>query len=263
MATEGSVPTVSSETMSVDIGGKQVPVTGEPGIDLVVATKAKPFVDWAEGIGADASIHKAVVENVHIQSMDMFGPRVGFLKIKATVTVDGKTVPGIVFMRGGAVAILVVLKHEDKLYTVMVRQPRIAVGKMSLAEIPAGMLDGLGDFTGVAAKELKEETGIVINEKDLVNMTDLAYGETYPGMYPSCGGTDEFNKLFLYREEVKDAEQLNSLQGKCTGVAAEGEMIKLEIIPLDDLWKTSPDAKALGALCLHDRLIASGQIPSF
>merc|ERR1719356_423863 len=128
----------------------------------------------------------------------------GSLKFKADASVDGKPVPGVVFMRGAAVAILVVLKCKDKRYTVVVRQPRIPVGKDNLPEIPAGMLDGEGNFAGVAAKELKEETGISINQKDLIDMTQLAFNDTYPGMYPSCGGTDEFNRLFLYRDTITD-----------------------------------------------------------
>lgn len=263
----GTTPTVVADAphvtpLSVRIGDTAVPVTGEAGLDLAAAIACVPFKDWAKSMGEEAGIHKTCVTKVHIQSVDMFGPKVGFVKFKADVSFDGKFVPGIVFMRGGAVAILVVLKHEDTLYTVLVRQPRVAVGKMSLPEIPAGMLDGDGNFGGVAAKELKEETGIKINEKDLIDMTSLAFKDAYPGMYPSCGATDEFNRLFLYRANVT-ADELKSMQGKMTGVAAEGEVIKLEIIKLDDLWTTSPDAKALGALCLHDRLLASGKIAKF
>merc|ERR1719356_1724569 len=123
----------------------------------------------------------------------------GSLKFKADASVDGKPVPGVVFMRGGAVAILVVLKCKEKRYTVVVRQPRIPVGKDNLPEIPAGMLDGEGNFAGVAAKELKEETGLNIDESQLFDLTGAAYGEEYQGMYPSVGATDEFNRLFLFR----------------------------------------------------------------
>ena len=45
-----------------------------------------------------------------------------------------------------------------------------------MVEIPAGMLDGESNFVGVAAKELKEETGIEITAEKLINMTRLAYG---------------------------------------------------------------------------------------
>jgi hypothetical protein len=52
----------------------------------------------------------------------MFGPRVGFIKFKARSLVDfggedGRLeVPGIVFMRGGAVGVLVILECAGKEY---------------------------------------------------------------------------------------------------------------------------------------------------
>ena len=62
-----------------------------------------------------------------------FGTRVGFVKIKADCTlIDGVTkhenrLPGICFLRGGSVAILVALVCEDegnKVYSLLVEQPR-------------------------------------------------------------------------------------------------------------------------------------------
>ena len=45
---------------------------------------------------------------------------------------------------------------------------------------PAGMLDDeTGDFTGAAAKELKEETGLEINIKDLINMSKIIMKRPY------------------------------------------------------------------------------------
>jgi ADP-sugar diphosphatase len=249
-------------TFETTIGDAKIPVSAErEGIDVAKAIEAAPFKDWCTRMAKDPKIK---IGSILIQSLDMFGPRVGFIKFKADATVDGKFVPGIVFMRGGSVAILVVLKNKDdgKYYTLIVKQPRIAVGKDNLPEIPAGMLDGEGNFGGVAAKEMKEETGLAIAQTDLIDMTQLAYKDAFPGMFPTCGGSDEFNRLFLYRKEMSAAE-IESMQGKLTGVIEEGEMIKLQIIPFDDLWQISPDAKALAALCLHDNLIREGEIPEW
>ena len=109
---------------------------------------------------------------------------------------------------------------------------------------------------------MAEETHIIINETDLIDLTGLAYGKAYPGMYPTCGGSDAFNTLFAYRERVTD-ERLKELQGKLTGVKKEGELITLDIVKLDELWKKSPDAKALAALCLYDKLFAQKVIKDF
>ena len=72
-------------------------------------------------------------------------------------------VPGIVFMRGGAVGVLVILHCEDREYTILTCQARVPVGDSNLPEIPAGMLDGSGNFKGVAAQELEEECELAIN----------------------------------------------------------------------------------------------------
>ena len=42
-----------------------------------------------------------------------------------------------------------------------------------LLECPAGMMDEEGNFLGVAAKELKEETGIVIKSSDLISLGSI------------------------------------------------------------------------------------------
>jgi 8-oxo-dGTP pyrophosphatase MutT (NUDIX family) len=96
----------------------------------------------------------------------MFGPRVGFLKFKAQVSdKEGTVVPSIVFMRGASVAVLFVLRCDEdgELYTILTVQARFPTGKYSFNDIPAGMVDDNGDFTGVAAKEMKEETGILVS----------------------------------------------------------------------------------------------------
>ena len=196
----------------------------------------------------------------------MFGPRVGFIKFRATaqVKVGGEkgiiTVPGIVFMRGGAVGVLVILECDGKEFTLLTKQARVPVGLSELPEIPAGMLDGSGHFKGVAAEEIAEECNIVISEEELVDLTELAWGGKFNGMLPSAGGCDEFIKLFVCRLAVEPAV-LSELQGRLTGLLAEGEHIKLQIIPLEDLWKSTPDAKALGALALFDCLRAQGMLP--
>ena len=86
---------------------------------------------------------------------------------QAEVECDGVRVPGVVFLRGGAVAILVLLKCDGKTYVLLCRQPRAPVGRSDFPEIPAGMLDGDGKFAGVAAKEMEEETGLVIKEGEV------------------------------------------------------------------------------------------------
>lgn len=248
---------IDANTPKIRVGASEVFVTADTGLDLEKAKEAKPFKDWVDAIAQEKRVS---MSHIHFQSVDMFGPRVGFIKFKADPQIDGKNVPGIVFMRGGAVAILVILYFRDELYTLGVRQTRVPVASASFLEIPAGMIDDDGNFVGVVAKEMKEETGIVVCEKDLIDMTEKTYKNNFPGMYPSCGASDEFNRIFLYQHRVTQ-EEINELNGKLTGVAAEGESIKLEILPFEKLWRSSSDAKALAALSLYKQLKKAGELP--
>ena len=62
--------------------------------------------------------------------------------------------------------------------------------------------------------------------------------------------------LVLFRKQ-----ELLDLQGKATGLREEGEIITLQVVPFEDLWRQTADAKALSALALYDRLMAAGLIP--
>jgi ADP-sugar diphosphatase len=77
------------------------------------------------------------------------------------------------------------------------------------------MMDGSGHFAGVAAKELEEETGIVVTSDKLFDMTEAVYpGER--GWFPSVGACDEFLRLMYFSVDMSSAE-LKELRGKTTG----------------------------------------------
>lgn len=92
---------------------------------------------------------------------------------------DGEKLPGSLFLRGGSVAILLILQPEDvsdnsEEYVILTMQPRIPVGSLEFVEIPAGMLDDTGTLTGAAAREIKEETRLKIHDEELIDMKKLA-----------------------------------------------------------------------------------------
>ncbi len=250
----------TSETPGTPTGeptrGAMPPVyTAEAGIDIDTAKQSTQFQDWL----AQVDTSKFQITSVHFQSVDMFGPpdgpqKIGFIKFKAKV-VDkaGKFVPGIVFMRGGSVGILAVLNCQGKKYSVMTVQPRVPTGRFDFLEIPAGMLDGSGNFAGVAAKELEEELGIKIAEKDLTDLSGLA--GCNQGVYLSPGGSDETLRFFSFSLDVTE-EEMASMNGRCTGLISEGEQITLKIVPLDDLI-TIPDSKTIVAYALYQKYLAA------
>lgn len=164
------------------------------------------------------------------------------------------------FARGPAVAVLILLDSEGKTYAVLTEQVRIPVGRIIL-ELPAGMLDDdKGDFLGTAIREVEEETGICLTQKDMVDLTAFLDESTGRRIFPSPGGCDEEISLFLYRGPV-DKGIIEQLQGKETGLREHGELIKLRVVPYEKLWCTTADAKVLAALTLYERAKREGLLP--
>ena len=246
------IPFSEKKPITVFINGVPVRVVGKTSDitdKLIIACMSSlKFGNWINEIDPEFTVSEIVIESV-----DMFGPNVGFIKVKADATIkavdkkDGvlkdMPIPSIVFIRGASVAILVILMCEGKRWIIWTKQPRFAVGSRYCVELPAGMLDENGNFAGVAAKELSEETGIKITTSMLNHLGNI---------YPSPGACDEMIGLFCYTQEVSPKE-LADFQGKCTGV--EGEIITLEIMPYEGVeHSTEPlDAKALCAVLLYER----------
>ena len=156
-------------------------------------------------------------------------------------------------------------EERDK-HVLMTIQPRIAAGSLGFAEIPAGMLDDSGSFSGAAAKEIQEETGLMVNAEELLDMTALAMADEeseeqlQKGIFSTPGGCDEFIPVFLYQKRIPRSE-LRDFQGKLTGLRDEGEKITLKVVRLEDLWKEGArDAKTLAALALYQGLQIEGKI---
>lgn len=251
------------------IQGRQIPLTWETTIsDKFISNILTfgPFKDWVDSVNKiennDPERPELLVEKVHIQGIDMFGPtKLGFVKFDVMAKKWNEkmkqvvNLPGVVFMRGGAVAILCILidPKDKKEYALLTLQPRIPAGYIDFPEIPAGMLDGEQKFAGKAAQEMREEAMLEIKEHELFDLTLMAYGGKYKGMYPSAGGCDEFLKLFLYRRYM-NREALDMLQ-HVHGGEEDCEVIKLKLVPLDDLWREAPDSKALAALYLYQKFL--------
>ncbi|GAQ78439.1 Nucleoside diphosphate-sugar hydrolase of the MutT (NUDIX) family [Klebsormidium nitens] len=269
----GPSPNPPSITIKVPPRDDSVPVNGVVGLsesDLDAAVNSVPFQQWLKALGSKSGLltlggnggARVSLRSVLVQSVDHFGKRVGFVKFKAEVVDEatGKTLPGIVFARGGAVGILMLLKAEGRTWAVLTEQARVPVGR-ALKELPAGMLDDdEGDFSGTAAKEVEEEVGIHIKGSDLVDLTALLDESTGRRMLPSPGGSDEEIGLMLYRAKV-DAKVIKDLQGKQTGLQDHGELIQLVVVPYEDLWKSTADSKALAAIALYENASRRGLLP--
>jgi ADP-sugar diphosphatase len=198
---------------------------------------------------------------------------VGFIKLKSHFTLaqvskshddDDKNsdehsnpLPGICLLRGDSVAVLVALicQDDNRVYSLMVEQPRIPIGQVSCLELPAGMMDddaaaGGCDhdkskrITGAAIQELQEECGIQINDSDnnLMDLTQLANMNN--GIALSQGGCDEHIRI-MYLEQYVTTDQLETMKGRLTGLRDHGEVITLRLVPMEELWRSTCDAKTM------------------
>uniref|UniRef100_A0A7S3P4I3 Nudix hydrolase domain-containing protein n=1 Tax=Amphora coffeiformis TaxID=265554 RepID=A0A7S3P4I3_9STRA len=267
-------------TLSFPFRGRQVPVTvasSVPAEHAVAALQSQPFQTWyqrCEQSGSSSDKHLEI-HSVEIQSVDMFGARkVGFIKIKSDCTLtdtSGETVrlPGICFLRGNAVTILVALFCQDEQYALLVEQPRVPIGQVSCLELPAGMMDDdTQSVTGIAVQEIREECGIEIEASSLVDLSDLALqAPVRQGHLPmaaiphSPGGCDEFCR-YLYTEKRVTNAELEAMRGRLQGLRDHGEHIVLRVVTMDEVWSLSGDAKAMIALFLSQQLRKQGRLAS-
>lgn len=240
---------------TIEFRGAQIPVTVAAPCDAELAIETQLFKEWLAGLDPSFDL-----KGIEFQSVDKFGTgRVGFIKFTSHIERNGVKIPGIVVLRGQAVAILLVITDSEtgEQYTVLTRQPRVPTGRMML-EIPAGMADGSGNLRGVAVAELSEECGLTANTNDLVDLVELSFAGTEPGICMSGGLLDEMIRIYLWKETMSHA-RVHELEGKLGGCNSH-EQITLKLVKFADLWKAAPDAKSLSALALYEGLKREGKI---
>jgi 8-oxo-dGTP pyrophosphatase MutT (NUDIX family) len=220
---------------------------------LVDRATASPAVqDWASSLQLD----RFKPDHILVQSIDAWGPRIGFTKVDLTVTDStGLKLPGVSLLRGGSVVIIVALECEGRLYAAITVQPRVPTGSFAFEEVSAGMVDGADDFAGAAAKELEQELGIKINKRDLIDLG--ARAGILGGIFTSPGLLDEKLTVYAYTKSITRAEK-DELDGRITGELAEGETITVKVVPFEYLARMN-DAKSLIAYFLY-RVVVLGDI---
>lgn len=177
--------------------------------------------------------------------------KLGFLymELLATDKRNRKPVPGVVFLRGAAVAVYLRVVVEGKKYVVLTRQIRAPIGGL-LDEIPAGMMDDNSCFAGVAIKEIQEETGLAA--PSIHCLIELG-----APIMPSAGGCDEEIQLYFWETRV-NTEIMEKMKAKIFGAPDENESIRLIFIPAheyEDYLMRMSDVKAI---CAHQRALQLG-----
>lgn len=206
---------------------------------------------------------------IRIQAFDEFDikgvKRVLFIKLFAQVTTESgrEFLPGVVFLRGGSVAILMIVRPTDaplERYVIMTEQARIAAGSLSFMEIPAGMLDDERNIKSAALREIQEEVGFDLKADELIDMTKLAVRghnvseDIQSAMYPSPGGCDEFISIFLWEKEL-DRLDIENLKDRLMGDRAAAERITVRLLEYEKLVAVGArDGKTLAAWSLYEYL---------
>ena len=199
------------------------------------------------------------VTNIRIDAVTWFcaptniaPEKLGFLYMEVeckSVDTD-KPLPGVVFLRGGSVAVYIVVDVEGQKYVILTEQVRVPYGTKTL-EIPAGMLNADGDFTSVAMKEITEETGL--HTPNIHELKPLGNP-----IVPSPGGCDEEVHLFFW-ETTAVPEIIDKMKETIYGLHDENESIRLVFIPLEQYAsKLASDISDAKTICAHLRATQMG-----
>lgn len=261
-----------------------IPVTVGDGIDLdeerLMAFPA--FQNWLVTLRANLEKQKSAghtfekepwrLNAIKVHSVHPFdNGKLGFMTIEAFLEKKNNHLERVIFLRGGSVAVLMILRPKDapgERYVILTEQPRIGACSTGFLEIPAGMLDDeSGNVTGKAMKEIREETGLTVQGKELIDMTALALENAeskeglQPAMYPSPANLDEYIPILLW-EKTMDRKQIDSLKGRLTGERVkDDELITLRVSDYNVLWREGArDAKTLAAWALYEGLNRAGKI---
>jgi 8-oxo-dGTP pyrophosphatase MutT (NUDIX family) len=209
------------------------PIQWPEGAPVDLLSKSTLLRWWLDRIGS-----KFTINSVQVSTVDVWpGPRVGFIEMDVNYSANGHRHAERVILSGASVTIPVLLHNtaDNKLYTLLVQQPRIGSGKLTL-EFPAGFLDDTTDYLGSAVRELDEECGLTVAESELIDL-----GEFFicPAMF------DERVYVCVLVRSVS-AEEIRRYEGREGGVDEE-EQIVAKVCLFDDVAKVTTDGTTLAA----------------
>ena len=235
---------------------------------LVMAPK---FIKWLQRMNPDqVKINSITITDINWFSAVPTPSKLGFVKCSLDAidkTTGKKIASNIAFVRGDSVAILIIVKIANgskdvtkdvtkdvskdmtkdmtKEYVLLCEQMRLPAGERK-KEICAGMVDAEGNLASVSLKEVKEETGFVIN--NISELTSLG------SVFTSPGGLDEEVHLYSWTTTISQKE-FKEKQSKLYGNQEEQEEIKLSFVEINRMLESTlreiGDVKAECALFRH------------
>lgn len=207
---------------------------------LEAICQSPKFVSWIANLIQENQIS---MQEFHVTDVDFFGPvnplKLGFVKGFgiASNSITGDPIPAIAFIRGDAVAVLIIVNvvETGQKYVLMCKQLRFPCGAAKI-EACAGMIDADATVIGVVFSEVREETGFIMVESDLISLGKIT---------PSAGGCDEAIHLYAWETTITQ-EEFREKERRVFGEGAY-EKIKLIFYPydeFDDIVDEIGDAKA-------------------
>ena len=192
---------------------------------MIISLQNEPKIKKYFGTLESNNAKVGSVEVLSAQHKRNGGLLFAYLKIDGTDCENNKLLPYI-FIRGDAVVVVPIIRIKDEKnapeYFVCVEQIRVADGSRHL-EFPAGMLDeNVNNPAMVAVNELAEETGLKIDENQLIPLNG---GKP---LFTSPGACDE--KIYYYKCDIRlSREEFAELNGKLLKNAEENENITIKI----------------------------------
>jgi hypothetical protein len=270
-------------TFNLSAAWDSIPVTVADGHDLNEKTLLgfPAFKNWLDALKKNLEVQTTPghtfekdpwrLTGVMIYNVTVFDDgKIGFMTIEALMKKNDKSLNRVIFLRGGSVAVLMILRPKDarnERYVILTEQPRIGACSTAFLEIPAGMLDDKsGDVIGKAMQEIEEETSLRVRGEELIDLTAMALEQAetkehlQKALYMSPANLDEYIPLLLWEKDL-DRKEIEALKGKLTGERAKDELITLRVRDYEVLWKEGArDAKTLAAWALYEGLNRAGKI---
>ncbi|KAJ8113807.1 hypothetical protein OPT61_g4152 [Boeremia exigua] len=167
--------------------------------------------------------------------------------------------------RAGSIAVLMIFRPLDareQRYAITTQQARTPVDSLRFPKIPTGMLDRKGVFTGESAKAIEKLTGIKIEQRELVNLTELALSEsnTKELLYSNPRGSDDFTRIYLWEKELS-RQLLQEIVENLANQTTQGNTITVKLSTYDNMWSECVrDARSITAWALYEGLRREGII---
>lgn len=213
-------------------------------IDTTIATTEMCInsLNYKHFINSINPEHMEIVGEPNILSSVLKDKFIWF-SVKVLNKMNGKVNPTFILLRGNSVAILVIIVNKGKEYILITEQLRAPTGSNRFESV-AGMMDNDNNPRIVATKEIEEETGIVVTEKDFNELGSY---------YTSPGITEEEMFCFYVLREMND-NQFKELTDKLYGTG-DDEVIRLHLIPAT--WNKvleTKDGKLIASFAMYENM---------